>query len=282
MIVLDNVGVKFKKREILSELDLEISENEVVGLIAPNGMGKTTIFNLIMNNLKPNTGTVTVDGLDYKHKKNRKQIFQKLSILPNQNDLIADYTGREHLKMYAAFWNREPDDIQRVIARLSLDKFIDQKVSRYSLGMRQRLCFGMQLLLNTDYLLMDEVTNGLDIDNIELVEEIVTDLKHEGKGIVIISHLLTSLDKICDRVLFLLDGQIHLQHVPNDSENERFLILKREDYVGRYTAIDFQLEDKVYLTEEKFYREEFELMNPEASFELRELTCMELYKRIYG
>ncbi len=282
MIVLDKVSVAFGRQKVLDQLTLEIAEGEVVGLVAPNGKGKTTIFNLIMNNLKPDAGKMTVDGRTYTDKRDQKRIYEMLSILPNQNDLIAAYTGREHLQLYAAFWHRSPHAIKTVIDQLSLEAFVDHKVDQYSLGMRQRLCFGMQLLLDTKYLLMDEVTNGLDIDNISLVEDVIASLKADGKGIIIISHLLSSLDQMCDRILFLADGQIGLEYFPQSTENERYLILAEKDALEHHIAgPDFQIAQKVYFLESDVDFDASAFVKEDISFEVRALTCKELYKKMY-
>lgn len=116
-----------------------------------------------------------------------------------------------------------PDD---VISALKMNHYVNNKVQTYSLGMRQRLCLAMQIVSNTPFMLMDEVMNGLDPDNVELISKLLEQKKREGKIIVIASHLLENLEKYADRIFFLKDGIFIYESNNETKENEETIYLK--------------------------------------------------------
>lgn len=110
------------------------------------------------------------------------------------------------MNIYHQMWSRTSIDPDEVIERLNIAHYVKNKTGQYSLGMRQRLCFAMQIVANTPYMLMDEVMNGLDPDNVELISKLLEEKKKEGKIIIIASHLLENLEKYADQIFFLKDG----------------------------------------------------------------------------
>ncbi len=100
-------------------------------------------------------------------------------------------------------WKVASGTVQDVVEQLKMGDYIHQKVGGYSLGMRQRLCFALVLVTKADYMLVDEVMNGLDPDNVELISKVLRQLRDEGKTIVMASHLLNNLDSIADKIYFM-------------------------------------------------------------------------------
>ena len=207
MLQLDNITVDFSGKLVLNNISETFNKGEMIGLVAPNGTGKSTLMNVIMNYVRPNKGKVIYkDVLQYTNKKNEVKIHQDISMMPDQSDLYNHLSGRAHMKMYALMWKSDPKLIDETIAALNMSSYVDKKTGTYSLGMRQRLCFAMQIVSDTPIMLMDEVMNGLDPNHVEMISKILIKKKQEGKIIIIASHLLENLEKYADRIFLMKDG----------------------------------------------------------------------------
>ncbi len=232
MLKLENISVKYKEKIVLDNLSLTADSGEIIGLVAPNGTGKTTLFNVISNFLKPNQGTVTFNGkLQYKTERKEISIHQQLATFPDQADLFEELTGVDHMKLYANMWKGTARDVKKIYTQLQMESYVKKKVKTYSLGMRQRLCFGMIAAADTPIMLMDEVMNGLDVANVSLISRRLMQMKQEGKLIFVASHLLSNLDLYADRVLYLKDGDIiHQQDTNNSADKYLKIDLLPEEY----------------------------------------------------
>lgn len=222
MIELKNIGVQFSSRDILKDVSVLFNPGEIIGLVAPNGTGKSTLMNVIMNYINPNSGKVILNQeLEYTNKKNEVKIHQLVSMMPDQSDLYNQISGKEHLKIYSSMWNGNPKLIDSTIKELGMASYINKKTGTYSLGMRQRLCFAMQIVSDTQIMLMDEVMNGLDPTHVELISQILVKKKSEGKTVIVASHLLDNLEKYADRIFFMRNGELILVNVISPGFEER-------------------------------------------------------------
>lgn len=232
MLKLKDVSVIYKDKTVLNKLSLSAKKGEIIGLVAPNGTGKTTLFNVMANFLKPNSGEVTFDGkLEYKTEKDELAIRKQLVSFPDQSDLFEELTGVDHLYLYGNLWKGTAKHIPDIITQLHMSGYVKKKVGTYSLGMRQRLCFAMMAAADTPIMLMDEVMNGLDISNVALISSQLMKMKAEEKLIFVASHLLENLDLYADRVLFLKDGVIiHEQRLDESTEDYIKIEVDKEEY----------------------------------------------------
>ena len=222
MIELKNIGVQFSSRDILKDVSVLFNAGEIIGLVAPNGTGKSTLMNVIMNYINPNSGKVILNHeLEYTNKKNEVKIHQLVSMMPDQSDLYNQISGKEHLKIYSSMWNSNPKLIDSTIKELGMASYINKKTGTYSLGMRQRLCFAMQIVSDTQIMLMDEVMNGLDPTHVELISQILVKKKSEGKTVIVASHLLDNLEKYADRIFFMRNGELMLVNIISPGFEER-------------------------------------------------------------
>lgn len=209
MIDIQNITVQFGERKVLNDIAIQFHPGELIGLVAPNGTGKSTLMNVIMNYLPPTSGKVAFrDGLVYSSKKNEVKIHQFVSMMPDQSDLYNHLSGRDHLKMFAMMWGSDKKLIDETIDLLNMGHYVNKKTGTYSLGMRQRLCFAMQIVANTEIMMMDEVMNGLDPNNVEIISRLLMKKKAEGKLIIIASHLLDNLEKYADRIFLFNEGKL--------------------------------------------------------------------------
>lgn len=211
MLELKHIDVRFGEKQVLKDVSITFQPGEIVGLVAPNGTGKSTLMNVIMNYLTPSQGKVILNNkLQYSNKTNEVKIHQDVSMMPDQSDLYNHVSGKNHLKIYQAMWNSDPKLIEDTITQLGMGSYVKKKTGTYSLGMRQRLCFAMQIVSNTQVMLMDEVMNGLDPTHVELISQILLQKKAEGKTIIIASHLLENLEQYADRIFFIKNGELKL------------------------------------------------------------------------
>ncbi len=131
--------------------------------------------------------------------------------------------------MYADIWKNDRSRVDRIIDRLKMRDYVERKVATYSLGMRQRLCFAMMIAADTSIMLMDEVMNGLDPENVDLVSSVLRELREAGKIIFVSSHLLDNLDEYADQVFFLKDGRIHFTYNRHESTPDYFKAVLSEE-----------------------------------------------------
>lgn len=224
----------YDKDIILRDIDLNVAESQIIGLVAPNGTGKTTLIRLISGHLKAPNVKVELDGNTYDTDtiEMRRQIVK----MPEQADLYDELSSRDHLNYYADLWQVDRTYTQEVIDMLKMSSYSDQAVGTYSLGMRQRLCFALMVVTKAKVLLLDEVMNGLDPDNVTLISNVLFQLKDQGTTLIIASHLLNNLDNIADTILFLNEQTIALTYTPTDSNYEVLAI----NFLDRESQKQFQ------------------------------------------
>ena len=238
----------YGKKEILNQIDLELPSSQIIGLVAPNGVGKSTLIQILSGHLRNNGISVCYQGKNY----TTDTLFMRQHIvkMPDQSELYDELNGIEHLNFYASMWKVASGTVQTVIEQLKMEGYIHQKVGGYSLGMRQRLCFALVLVTKADYMLVDEVLNGLDPDNVELISKVLRQLRDEGKTIVIASHLLNNLDSIADKIYFMKEKRIALEYSPQkDGVDTLQLTFISEEHFKNFV--------------EKFSRE-VDMVNPEG------------------
>lgn len=225
MIKIEDITVQFGEKKVLDHINMTLKNGEIIGLVAPNGTGKSTLLNVLMNYLSPDSGKVIIgNGLEYTNKSKEANIRKQITLMADQSDLYPHLTGMDHLKIYENMWKNTAVNPLEVVKRLKMSHYVNSKTGTYSLGMKQRLCFAMQIVANTHYMLMDEVMNGLDPDNVELISKLLEEKKKEGKVIVIASHLLENLEKYADRILFLKDGRFIYERDYNKINQEEYYI----------------------------------------------------------
>ncbi|WP_188206998.1 ABC transporter ATP-binding protein [Alkalibacillus aidingensis] len=225
MLKLNNLSVAYKDHQVLDEMSLTAKEGEIIGVAAPNGTGKTTMFNAMANFIKPDSGYIEFyQKHTYKTEKDEIYIHKHMATFPEQKDLFEELSGVDHLKLYANMWQGHTRHVPEVIQRLHMQDYVKKKVKTYSLGMRQRLCFAMMAAADTSIMLMDEVMNGLDISNVAIISDILIEMKQQNKIIFVASHLLENLDLYADRVIFLKGGKIVYQHHLNEDNQDHIKI----------------------------------------------------------
>ena len=203
-----NLRKRFGKKEILKDVSLEAKEGDILGFIGPNGAGKTTTIKLILGLQKITSGTVKINGYDIE--KEFTKAIKRVGTIVENPDLYMYMSGYENLKMIANLYEgRTKERIDEVIKLVGLENRIKDKVSKYSLGMRQRLGIAQAILHKPNLLVLDEPPNGLDPEGIKQIKDLIVKLaKEEKMAVLISSHNLLELESFCTKITILKNGEV--------------------------------------------------------------------------
>jgi len=204
----ENLCKSFGKRQILNNVSLEVNQGDILGFIGPNGAGKTTTIKLILGLQSIDSGAVKINGYDIQ--KEFEKAIEKVGTIVENPDLYMYLSGYDNLKLISNMYkNINKKRIDEVVKLVKLEQRINDKVSKYSLGMRQRLGIAQALLHEPNLLILDEPTNGLDPEGIKELRELIKDLaEKENMAIVISSHNLSELESFCNKVTIIKNGKI--------------------------------------------------------------------------
>ena len=202
-----NLCKKIGEKQILKDVSFEIDEGDILAFIGPNGSGKTTTIKLILGLQGIDRGSVLING--YNVEKDFVKAIEKVGAIVENPDSYMYLSGWDNLKLTANMYKNISDEkIKEIVKLVDLDTRIHDKVSKYSLGMRQRLGIARALINNPNVLILDEPTNGLDPEGIKDLRNLLKKLAKEGMGILISSHNLAELESFCNKVLIIDNGTI--------------------------------------------------------------------------
>jgi ABC-2 type transport system ATP-binding protein len=203
ILTIENLRKDYGRVQALRGVSFSVPGGCVFGILGPNGSGKTTLLGIIMDILKPTSGTYKLFD-EVPDKTHRRRIGTFLET-PNFYHYLS---GEKNLAISAAYKQRGAEDIPRVLEMVNLTQRKDSRFSTYSLGMKQRLAIASCLLGDPDVLILDEPTNGLDPVGIAETRELIKKLRQQGKTIIMASHLLDEVEKVCTHVAILKKGEL--------------------------------------------------------------------------
>ncbi|WP_071131080.1 ABC transporter ATP-binding protein [Enterococcus timonensis] len=207
MLEVTDLHFSYGKKEILAGVSFDLTAGEIVGLVAPNGTGKSTLLRSLTGLLTTKKGQVRL--LDFDRRKNRNDFLQHLFFLEDSTRLFDHLTAKEHFQYVKDLWSSKVE-VKKVLQVLRMQEYAKKKVGKMSLGMKQHVLLGMYLMSDADLLLFDEPLNGLDPTSIDLFTDIFSRLKSQGKTMLMSSHQLGNVSEMSDRVIFLKEGQIEI------------------------------------------------------------------------
>ena len=223
----------YRKREVVRGVSIEMSGGEIVGLLGPNGAGKTTTFSMIAGFVTPSAGKLVINGNDITKFPPHKRARAGLVYLPQESSVFRKLTVEDNIRAIAqtlGISRSEQDDLVNLrLEELGLTSLAKQKAHTLSGGERRRLEITRALVLDPDFLLLDEPFSGVDPKSVSEVNKIITNLKGKGMGILITDHNVRETLRIVDRAYLLYEGKV-LAH--GDAE---FLISDpetRQKYLG--------------------------------------------------
>lgn len=219
ILTVENLSKSYGRIQALKNVSFSVPEGTVFGILGPNGSGKTTTLGTITDILKPTSGGYQLFG-EPASAANRRRIGTLLET-PNFYHYLS---GVKNLEIVAEIKQHGKEDIEKVLETVDLTRRKDSKFSTYSLGMKQRLAIASCLLGSPSVLIFDEPTNGLDPVGIAEIRELMKKLYREGKTIIMASHLLDEVEKVCTDVAILKKGELIVSGKVNE-------ILSNEDMV---------------------------------------------------
>ena len=198
----------FGRQVVLKGIDLDVARGEVVGLIGPNGAGKTTLMSCLLGFLHTDAGEITIDG----HANDDLRIRRRTGFVPERMNFDRRATGQSFLRYMARLAGVARTDadvrVKAMMERLGIANAADKRLSQYSRGMLQRIGMSQALIHEPDFIFLDEPTSGLDPNGVLLVRDLITEQKARGAAVLLNSHQLAEVEKVCDRVFFLNSGVI--------------------------------------------------------------------------
>jgi ABC-2 type transport system ATP-binding protein len=231
ILTVENLSKSYGRIQALKNISFTVPEGTVFGILGPNGSGKTTTLGTITDILKPTSGTYKL--FDEPASAASRRRIGTLLETPNFYHYLS---GIKNLEIAAEIKQHGKEDIDRVLEMVDLARRKDSKFSTYSLGMKQRLAIASCLLGNPSVLIFDEPTNGLDPVGIAEIRELMKRLYREGKTIIMASHLLDEVEKVCTDMAILKRGEL----ITSGKVNE---ILSNEDMVEVAAADNKKLFD---------------------------------------
>lgn len=206
VIETTNLTKTFGDVTAVEGLDLAVEDGEIYGFLGPNGAGKSTTINMLLDLIRPSSGSARVLGHD--PTREAKQIRQRIGVLPEGAELYDRLTGREHLNWMAKSKGADPD-VEAILERVGLSpEDGDRQISGYSKGMQQRLAFGMALTGDPDLLILDEPSSGLDPTGMQEMREIIREEAASSRTVFFSSHILGEVEAVCDRVGIMNEGEL--------------------------------------------------------------------------
>jgi len=212
MLEIQNLTKNYGKLQAVKQLNLKIEQGSVFGLLGPNGSGKTTTLGMLLGVTNPTSGSFSWFGQG-----NSADIRKNIGAILEQPVFYPYMTGAQNLNIVCKIKRLSKDRIDPVLKQVGLLNRKNDKFSGYSLGMKQRLAIASALLCDPKVLILDEPTNGLDPQGIAEIRQIITDIAQSGKTIILASHLLDEVQKVCSHFCVLKKGElIHQGEVKAD------------------------------------------------------------------
>lgn len=207
LLQIDHLAVSIADKTILSDVGLSVSEGEIVGLLGPNGAGKSTTIAAVLGLLRRQGGSVNILGQD--PATSATTIYSDIGVLPEQNGFYDWMSGEDYLAFFAELHGVPPDQsmIAERLAAVGLAPRPGQRIGTYSRDMRQRLGLARALIGTPRLLILDEPTNGLDPRGRHEVHELLRALAARGTGVLMCTHLLDDVERLCQRVVVIADGR---------------------------------------------------------------------------
>ena len=197
-----------RTQEVLKGVELDVAPGEVVGLIGPNGAGKTTLMSCLLAFLHPDEGEITIDG----RPNDDLDVRRRTGFVPERMNFDRGATGFDFVRYMARLAGVPRAEASartnRMLERLGIADAANKRLSQYSRGMLQRVGMSQALIHEPAYVFLDEPTSGLDPNGVLLVRDLIGEQKQRGAAVLLNSHQLAEIEKVCDRVLFLRDGVI--------------------------------------------------------------------------
>ena len=217
LIIVENLSKNYQKKEAVKNISFTINENEILGLLGPNGCGKTTTIAMMVGLLKPSSGNVKIHGQDIE--KNRISLLHKMNFISPYIELPKKLTVMENLIVYGNLYSVKKinERIEYLSHKLRLNEFINNQTGELSSGQKNRVSLAKALINEPTVLLLDEPTASLDPETGDFVRKFIENISKEKKmSILLASHNMDEVKRLCKNVLMMNNGVIIDKGTPDD------------------------------------------------------------------
>ncbi|HKR34709.1 MAG TPA: ATP-binding cassette domain-containing protein [Steroidobacteraceae bacterium] len=216
MIRVEGLSKKFGTVQALSEVSFEAQDGRITGLLGHNGAGKSTTLRILSTVLRPDTGRAVVDGYDCLGQS--LQVRRSLGVLPHSSGLYAHLTGRENIRYYGKLHGLDDAELDRstdeLIERLGLGAVAGRRAKGYSQGERLKVALARALVHHPRTIILDEPTNGLDVNAVRMLRELIRQLRASGRCVLFSSHVMQEVAALCDDIVIISHGRVVVQGAP--------------------------------------------------------------------
>ena len=214
MLKIKGLTKQFGEVAAVSEVSFRVSKGEIFGLLGENGAGKTTTLRMLATMLQPTSGTAELAGYDLITQP--EQVRSSIGILfGGESGLYDRLSAEENIAYFGRLNNMKEAQLRERIQELSqtfhMEEYIRRRAGKFSKGMKQKVAFARSIVHNPDIMLFDEPTTGLDVSAIRNVHEFILDCKSQGKTIILSSHTMSEVEKLCDRIGIIQKGRLVAQ-----------------------------------------------------------------------
>ncbi|MDC8103021.1 ATP-binding cassette domain-containing protein [Chryseobacterium sp. B21-037] len=234
VLSVKNLTKKFK-RTVVNNISFDVEKGNVYGLLGPNGSGKSTTFGMLLSTINPTSG----DWYWFGKKGTDSDTLKKIGAIIEQPNFYPYLSAETNLKIVAEIKGASYQRIDEVLKTVNLLDRKKDPFKTFSLGMKQRLAIASAMLNNPEVMILDEPTNGLDPEGIIQIREIISNIAKQGITIIIASHLLDEIEKICSHVIVLKEGNsIYSGRVDEITSNKGFFELKADNNTALLNALE--------------------------------------------
>ncbi|MBN2677287.1 MAG: ABC transporter ATP-binding protein [Anaerolineaceae bacterium] len=231
IILVEGLAKSFGKVTALNGISFQVQPGELFGFLGPNGAGKTTAINILTGLARADAGTIRIDGQDCT--RNPKAAQHLIGIVPDESNLYAELTGFDNLCFCAALYGmpkaERVDRAHELLKFFGLTEAGRRKFGGYSKGMKRKLTIAAGLIHRPRILFLDEPTTGIDVASARQIRQLIQDLHGSGTTIFLTTHYIEEAERLCDRIAFIVDGQIVLEdsvpHLLQPLQNKHVLLL---------------------------------------------------------
>jgi sodium transport system ATP-binding protein len=216
MIRVEGLSKKFGAVQALSDASFEAQDGRITGLLGHNGAGKSTTLRILSTVLRADSGRAAVDGYDCSSQS--LEVRKSLGVLPHASGLYAHLTGRENIRYYGKLHGLNGAELDRstdeLIARLGLGEVAQRRAKGYSQGEKLKVALARALVHQPRTIILDEPTNGLDVNAVRMLRELIRQLRAAGRCVLFSSHVMQEVAALCDDIVIISHGRVVVRGTP--------------------------------------------------------------------
>lgn len=276
LLKVEELSKHFGNHIAVDAISFQIERGKIYGLLGPNGSGKSTTLGMVLGVVNKTNGNFSWFG----GQKSMKEALRKIGALIERPNFYPYMTAEQNLKLVCKIKECSYENIDQVLEKVNLLDRKKSKFKTFSLGMKQRLAIASALLNNPEILILDEPTNGLDPQGIHQIREIITDIASNGTTILLASHLLAEVEKVCTDILVIRKGRLLHQGPISDLRNtSSYLELEAEDEEKLVASLEKHPKiDRIDVSQKPLYKAYFKEEIPAESIN-KYLMQEEIYVR---